>query len=213
MVACVEGNMCGPALRGANALPRSENASRAKGTRRNLGGLIVGRNGSGRFGPHRGAGAARGRARRSRSCPMSTCTMSSISGSTAGDGGRLMATCASCVTLMTSLSASNARPTRVGSSMRCVCGLRSLGFRFIQRRRGSSSSGALRHKTASGVGLLGRRPSTFLASPTFVRERAKAASFSNLCGGRIAMYVPTAVRAQRRLAGATLPTVLARESR
>jgi hypothetical protein len=33
----VEGNMCGPAMRGADALPWSENTSRRKGTRRNLG--------------------------------------------------------------------------------------------------------------------------------------------------------------------------------
>ena len=49
----VEGNMCGPAMRGADALPGSKTASRAKGTRRNLGGLIPGRNGASRFGPHR----------------------------------------------------------------------------------------------------------------------------------------------------------------
>jgi hypothetical protein len=37
-VASVEGNMCGPAMRGADAVPGSKTASRAKGTRRNLGG-------------------------------------------------------------------------------------------------------------------------------------------------------------------------------
>ena len=49
----VKGNMCGPVKRRADALPGSKTASRAKGTRRNLGGLIFGRNGAGRFGPHR----------------------------------------------------------------------------------------------------------------------------------------------------------------
>ena len=52
-VDCVEGDMCGPVMRGADALPGSETASRTKGTRRNLGGLIPGRGGAGRFGPHR----------------------------------------------------------------------------------------------------------------------------------------------------------------
>jgi hypothetical protein len=42
-VSNVEGNMCGPAMRGADALPRSENTSRCKGTRRNLGGLVTDR--------------------------------------------------------------------------------------------------------------------------------------------------------------------------
>jgi len=36
-VSNVEGNMCGTALRGADALPWSKTASRRKGTRRNLG--------------------------------------------------------------------------------------------------------------------------------------------------------------------------------
>ena len=52
-VASVEGNMCGPVMRGADALPGSKTASRAKGTRRNLGGLIPGRGGASRLGPHR----------------------------------------------------------------------------------------------------------------------------------------------------------------
>ena len=42
-VSNVEGNMCGPAMRGADALPGSENTSRCKGTRRNLGGLVTDR--------------------------------------------------------------------------------------------------------------------------------------------------------------------------
>src|SRR6516165_10723844 len=52
----LEGDMCGTVMRGADALPGSKNTSRAKGSRRNLGGL-----GSGRWwcvlceygGPHR----------------------------------------------------------------------------------------------------------------------------------------------------------------
>ena len=52
-VVFVEGDMCGPVMQGADALPGSKTASRAKGTRRNLGGLIVGRNGANCFGPHR----------------------------------------------------------------------------------------------------------------------------------------------------------------
>ena len=39
----VEGNMCGAAMRGADALPGSETPSRMKGTQRNLGGLMAGR--------------------------------------------------------------------------------------------------------------------------------------------------------------------------
>ena len=39
----VEGNMCGAAMRGADAPPESETTSRQKGTRRNLGGLMAGR--------------------------------------------------------------------------------------------------------------------------------------------------------------------------
>ena len=34
----VEGNMCGPVMRGTDALPGSKTSSRTKGTRRNLGG-------------------------------------------------------------------------------------------------------------------------------------------------------------------------------
>ena len=37
----VEGNMCGTAMRGAVALPGSETTSRRKGTRRNLGDLLL----------------------------------------------------------------------------------------------------------------------------------------------------------------------------
>ena len=36
-VSNVEGNMCGTAMRGADALPRSKTPSRTKGSRRNLG--------------------------------------------------------------------------------------------------------------------------------------------------------------------------------
>ena len=39
----VEGNMCGAAMRGADALPRSKTPSRANRTRRNLGDLMSGR--------------------------------------------------------------------------------------------------------------------------------------------------------------------------
>jgi hypothetical protein len=39
----LEGNMCGTATRGADALPGSEATSRAKGSHRNLGGLVSGR--------------------------------------------------------------------------------------------------------------------------------------------------------------------------
>src|SRR3981189_2927903 len=42
-VSNVEGNMCGPAMRGTDALPWSKNTSRTKGTRRNLGGLTFDR--------------------------------------------------------------------------------------------------------------------------------------------------------------------------
>ena len=41
-VSNVEGNMCGPAMRGTDALPWSKNTSRTKGRRRNLGGLMFG---------------------------------------------------------------------------------------------------------------------------------------------------------------------------
>ena len=40
-VASVEGNMCGPAMRGADALPWSKTISRTKGLRRNLGDLAL----------------------------------------------------------------------------------------------------------------------------------------------------------------------------
>jgi hypothetical protein len=39
-VEVVEGNMCGAAMRGPDALPGSEATSRKKGTRRNLGDLL-----------------------------------------------------------------------------------------------------------------------------------------------------------------------------
>ena len=39
----LEGNMCGTARRGADALPGSKATSRAKGSHRNLGGLVSGR--------------------------------------------------------------------------------------------------------------------------------------------------------------------------
>ena len=39
----VEGNMCGTAMRGADALPGSKATSRAKGSHRNLGDLVSGR--------------------------------------------------------------------------------------------------------------------------------------------------------------------------
>ena len=38
-VSNVEGNMCGPMMRGADALPWSKTTSRTKGSRRNLGDL------------------------------------------------------------------------------------------------------------------------------------------------------------------------------
>ena len=50
----LEGNMCGTAMRGADALPGSKATSRAKGSRRNLGYLVSGRQAlSERDGPHR----------------------------------------------------------------------------------------------------------------------------------------------------------------
>jgi len=52
-VSNVEGDMCGPVMRGVVALPGSKTASRTKGTRRNLGGLIRDRGGASRRGPHR----------------------------------------------------------------------------------------------------------------------------------------------------------------
>ena len=52
-VSNVEGNMCGPAMRGTDALPWSKTTSRTKGTRRNLGGLTFGRWTRRPQGPHR----------------------------------------------------------------------------------------------------------------------------------------------------------------
>jgi hypothetical protein len=49
----LEGNMCGTAMRGADALPGSKATSRAKGTHRKLGGLGSDRNGGAVAGPHR----------------------------------------------------------------------------------------------------------------------------------------------------------------
>ena len=50
----LEGNMCGTAMRGADALPGSKATSRAKGSHRNLGGLGSGRQMlRERDGPHR----------------------------------------------------------------------------------------------------------------------------------------------------------------
>jgi hypothetical protein len=39
----LEGNMCGTAMRGADALPGSKSTSRAKGSHRKLGDLVSGR--------------------------------------------------------------------------------------------------------------------------------------------------------------------------
>ena len=52
----LEGNMCGTAMRGADALPGSKATSRAKGSHRNLGDLVSGRRRRVLFvygGPHR----------------------------------------------------------------------------------------------------------------------------------------------------------------
>ena len=50
----LEGNMCGTAMRGADALPGSKATSRAKGSYRKLGGLVSGRRMlCERDGPHR----------------------------------------------------------------------------------------------------------------------------------------------------------------
>jgi hypothetical protein len=49
----LEGNMCGTAMRGADALPGSKATSRAKGSHRNLGGLGSDRSGIAVAGPHR----------------------------------------------------------------------------------------------------------------------------------------------------------------
>ena len=49
----LDGNMCGTAMRGADALPGSKAKSRAKGSYRNLGGLVSGRQAlRERDGPH-----------------------------------------------------------------------------------------------------------------------------------------------------------------
>ena len=54
IVYSLEGNMCGTATRGADALPGSKATSRAKGSHRNLGGLASGRQDlRERDGPHR----------------------------------------------------------------------------------------------------------------------------------------------------------------
>ena len=49
----LEGNMCGTAMRGADALPGSKATSRAKGSHRKLGGLGFDRSGFAAAGPHR----------------------------------------------------------------------------------------------------------------------------------------------------------------
>ena len=49
----LEGNMCGAATRGADALPGSKATSRAKGSHRKLGGLGSDQNGIAVAGPHR----------------------------------------------------------------------------------------------------------------------------------------------------------------
>ena len=49
----LEGNMCGTAMRGADALPGSKATSRAKGLHRNLGGLGFDWSGAAVSGPHR----------------------------------------------------------------------------------------------------------------------------------------------------------------
>ena len=56
----VEGNMCGPVMRGADALPWSKTTSRTKGSRRNLGDLV--------WPAVAAAIPGRGRKARSRSC-------------------------------------------------------------------------------------------------------------------------------------------------
>ena len=52
-VSNVEGNMCGPVMRGADALPWSKTPSRRKGSRRNLGGPAFDRWAHCPQGPHR----------------------------------------------------------------------------------------------------------------------------------------------------------------
>ena len=49
----LEGNMCGTAMRGADALPGSKATSRAKGSHRKLGDLMPDRSGVAAAGPHR----------------------------------------------------------------------------------------------------------------------------------------------------------------
>ena len=49
----LEGNMCGTAMRGADALPGSKATSRAKGLHRKLGDLGSDRSGAAAAGPHR----------------------------------------------------------------------------------------------------------------------------------------------------------------
>ncbi|HKN44943.1 MAG TPA: hypothetical protein VJW23_13570, partial [Propionibacteriaceae bacterium] len=49
----VEGNMCGTAMRGADARSWSKTPSRTKGTRRNLGDLVSDRMDGGLSGPRR----------------------------------------------------------------------------------------------------------------------------------------------------------------
>ena len=49
----LEGNMCGTAMRGADALPGSKATSRAKGSHRKLGDLVPDRSGVTAAGPHR----------------------------------------------------------------------------------------------------------------------------------------------------------------
>jgi hypothetical protein len=49
----LEGNMCGTAMRGADALPGSKATSRAKGSHRKLGDLGSDRSGGAATGPHR----------------------------------------------------------------------------------------------------------------------------------------------------------------
>ena len=59
-VSNVEGNMCGTATRGADALPGSKTTSRMKGTRRNLGELTFDR---WQYAPKVRIGKARSRSR------------------------------------------------------------------------------------------------------------------------------------------------------
>jgi len=59
-VSNVEGKMCGPAMRGADALPWSKTPSRTKGSRRNLGDLTFDR---WQYAPKVRIGKARSRSR------------------------------------------------------------------------------------------------------------------------------------------------------